>query len=166
MFLNLSSSIPSEAAPRWHTTWGTWPAARSADEDRQLVGDKLATTAGEDERTVDEARAVLLVLLVDTGRGASDVAALWKHAVADGRAAVADRMAVVEGRRGTEKCSRNRLKIRRFLVFLCPERASSFCGDARMETPEKEGQAKTPKWRSWLRDVREQSWTETQQWVC
>ena len=28
-------------------TWGTWPAARSADEDRQLVGDKLAKSAGE-----------------------------------------------------------------------------------------------------------------------
>ncbi len=73
MFLKLSSSIPSEAAPRWHTTWGTWPAARSADEDRELVGDKLAATAREDERPVDEARAVLLVLLVDTGREASDV---------------------------------------------------------------------------------------------
>src|ERR1035441_5998058 len=70
-------------------------AAGAAKQDRQLVADELAATAGEDGRTIGETRPVLLPA---TGGEPPDAAAVRKHAAADRRAALADRI----GRRGGE----------------------------------------------------------------
>src|ERR1035437_6993169 len=70
-------------------------AAGAAKQDRQLVADELAATAGEDGRTIGETRPVLLPA---TGGEPPDAAAVRKHAAADRRAALADRI----GGRGGE----------------------------------------------------------------
>src|SRR5208282_2820117 len=62
------------------------PAASVAGTGRQLVADQLAAAVGEDRRAVDQACALLLVA---AGRGASDTAAVCRHAAEDRGAAVA-----------------------------------------------------------------------------
>lgn len=55
-------------------------ATGAAEEDRELVADQLAATAGEDRRQAGQARPVLLV---DAGRKPPDAAAVWEHGPAD-----------------------------------------------------------------------------------
>src|SRR5664279_5690612 len=55
-------------------------AAGAAKQDRQLVADELAATAGEDGRTIGETRPLLLPA---TGGEPPDAAAVRKHAAAD-----------------------------------------------------------------------------------
>jgi len=80
----------------------------------ELVSDEPAAAAGEDGRTARETRAVLLA---SAGREPSDAAAVWKHGAEDRGAAPAERIGrggraskQVVGRKGTERCVRNRLK--------------------------------------------------------
>ncbi len=61
-------------------------AAGAADRDRPLVADQLAAAAGENRRTVDQARPVLLATL---GGPPSHSLAVCRHAAQDRGAAVA-----------------------------------------------------------------------------
>ena len=58
-------------------------AAGAAEEDRELVADQLAATAGEDRRQAGQACPLLLA---DAGRRPSHTAAVWEHGTADRRA--------------------------------------------------------------------------------
>jgi hypothetical protein len=55
-------------------------AAGAAEEDRELVADQFATTAGENRRQAGQARSVLLA---DAGGKSSHRAAVWEHAMAN-----------------------------------------------------------------------------------
>jgi len=61
-------------------------AAGAASADRRLVADQLAAAPGENRRTVDQARTLLLAA---TCGEPSDAPALWKHAAEDRGAAIA-----------------------------------------------------------------------------
>ncbi len=84
--------------------------ARAAEENRRLVADEFAAAVGEDGRTPDQARQVLLV---NAGRGTSASAAVWPDAAADMGAADAIGLALPlrlqnlepkeEGRRSVQK---------------------------------------------------------------
>src|ERR1035438_6548277 len=52
----------------------------AAEEGRELIADQLAAKAGENRRSSDQARAVLLA---DAGREPSDQATVWEHDPAD-----------------------------------------------------------------------------------
>src|SRR5882762_11305415 len=77
-------------------------------------------------RPIGPARSILLVV---TGGKSSDGAAVWEHGGADRCAAAADWIGAAAGKRigrnqgKTERCRRNRFKIRQLLVFLYPEGA-------------------------------------------
>jgi hypothetical protein len=51
-----------------------------AEEDRELAADQLAAKAGENRRSFDQARAVLLAA---AGREPTDQATVWEHGTAD-----------------------------------------------------------------------------------
>jgi hypothetical protein len=55
-------------------------AAGVAEENRELVADQLAAQAGENRRSFDQARAVLVAA---AGREPSDQATVWEHDTAD-----------------------------------------------------------------------------------
>jgi len=61
-------------------------AAGAAQEDRQLVLDQLAAAAGEDGRSIGQARTVLMAAL---GGESSDATVVWGHAGQDGSATIA-----------------------------------------------------------------------------
>ena len=87
-------------------------AAGAAEEDRQVVGDELATAAGENRRPAGEACPILLA---SVGREPSDATALRVDAPADRAAALASGVVQPPERRrtpateqGREKCRRHR----------------------------------------------------------
>jgi len=94
-------------------------AAGPADEDRQLVADKLATTAGEDGRKAGETRSVLLA---PTGGEPPDAAAVWGHPRQDRGVALSSRIGEPmpgsdfgdERGRGAARCRDHRLERRQF----------------------------------------------------
>ena len=63
-----------------------WRRLALPKQDRQLVADQLAAAAGENRRTVDQARTLLLAA---AGGEPSDAAAVCRHAAEDRGAAVA-----------------------------------------------------------------------------
>ncbi len=62
------------------------PRRGAARADREAVADQLAAAAGENRRSVDQARTLLLVAV---GGESSDAAAVWRYAAEDCHAAVA-----------------------------------------------------------------------------
>jgi hypothetical protein len=64
-------------------------AAGAAEENRELVADELAAAAGENRRSIGQARTVLLVA---PGREPSDAAAVWGHAAKDCGASITSRI--------------------------------------------------------------------------
>jgi hypothetical protein len=88
-------------------------AAGAAEEDRELVADQLATTAGEDRRQAGQARPVLLACV---GRGPFDAPGVRGDSAADLGACLyrwgkSWRLAGTKGWRrkegGTVECPRN-----------------------------------------------------------
>ena len=55
-------------------------SAGAAQKNRQLVTDEFAAATGQNRRTFDQARQVLLAA---AGGESSDAAAVWKHAAKD-----------------------------------------------------------------------------------
>ena len=64
-------------------------AAGSAQTDRELVADELAAASGENRRTPDQARPLLLAA---AGGESPHAAAVWKHAAQDRGAAITSRI--------------------------------------------------------------------------
>jgi hypothetical protein len=64
-------------------------ATGAAEGDREMVADQVAAAADEEWGSVGQTRAVLLAA---AGGGASDAAALWEHAEADGGAGATGRV--------------------------------------------------------------------------
>ena len=62
-------------------------AVGAAEKDREVVADQLAVALGEDRRSSDQARAVLLA---DAGREPSHAAAVQEHGKADRSAGGSD----------------------------------------------------------------------------
>jgi len=96
-------------------------AAGTAEEDRQVVADQFAATAGQDRRPVAEACPLLLASI---GREPSDTTALRVDVTPDRVAArpcrvdeLANRAFQREHRRKREECRRNRSKEGQFRLL-------------------------------------------------
>ena len=115
-------SVPGERGTAATERAGLQPgqlvaAARTAEQDQELVADELATQVDEDRRSAGQARAVLLAA---AGRRAFEPQAVRRHAAQDLGAAAAKRVALT-GRGSTvfgskrfrkEQCRRERRSAR------------------------------------------------------
>ena len=89
-------SVPGERGTATTERAGLQPgqlvaAARTAEQDQELVADELATQVDEDRRSAGQARAVLLAA---AGRRAFEPQAVRRHAATDLGAAAAKRVAL------------------------------------------------------------------------
>ena len=89
-------SVPGERGTATTERAGLQPgqlvaAARTAEQDQELVADELATQVDEDRRSAGQARAVLLAA---AGRRAFEPQAVRRHAAQDLGAAAAKRVAL------------------------------------------------------------------------
>jgi hypothetical protein len=103
-------------------------AAGATEEDREVVADEFAATAGENGRAIGEACPLLLVA---AGGESSDAATIWRHGAADRCAAGAGGIEsggwqikiLAKKGGGTERCAEKSIEQGQFAGFGLPGRA-------------------------------------------